>query len=227
MLARLQRAGAIDAVHLDLHGAMVTEHLDDGEGEILARVRKVVGSRVPIVASLDLHANVTARDDGTRGRTGRLPHLSPRRHGRDRRACRKAARAHARGGPPARQGDAPARFPHRLVIAVDVHRAGAALYELLERLEHEHDTLLSFTPGFPMADFPECQMAVFGYGPDPARVQRAVDALAGAIHDAEPEFALELYAPDEAVARAAQRGEIGATRGARRHAGQPGGRRQR
>jgi microcystin degradation protein MlrC len=87
---------------------------------------------------------------------------------------------------------------------------GRRLYELLERVEREHDTVLSFTPGFPMADFPECQMAVFGYGPDAARVQRAVDALAGAIHDAEPEFALELFAPDTAVARAAQRGEPGA-----------------
>ena len=29
---------------LDLHGAMVTEHLDDGEGEVLARVRKLVGT---------------------------------------------------------------------------------------------------------------------------------------------------------------------------------------
>jgi hypothetical protein len=43
MLARLQQAGAVDGVYLDLHGAMVTEHLDDGEGEILARVRKIVG----------------------------------------------------------------------------------------------------------------------------------------------------------------------------------------
>ena len=51
---------------------------------------------------------------------------------------------------------------------------GKRLYELLEVLEREHDTALSFTPGFPMADFPECQMAVFGYGPDAARVQRAV-----------------------------------------------------
>ena len=38
---------------------MVTEHLDDGEGEILARVRKVIGNDVPLVVSLDLHANVT------------------------------------------------------------------------------------------------------------------------------------------------------------------------
>ena len=32
-----------DAVYLDLHGAMVAEHLDDGEGELLARVRALVG----------------------------------------------------------------------------------------------------------------------------------------------------------------------------------------
>src|ERR1700736_5974381 len=55
----LKAAGRIDAVYLDLHGAMVTEHLDDGEGELLSRVRRLVGDHVPIVASLDLHANVT------------------------------------------------------------------------------------------------------------------------------------------------------------------------
>src|SRR3954454_13818522 len=38
---------------------MVTEHLDDGEGEILARVRRVTGKDIPLIASLDLHANVT------------------------------------------------------------------------------------------------------------------------------------------------------------------------
>src|SRR6185503_8305292 len=40
-------AGPIDAVYLDLHGAMVAEHLDDGEGEILARVRQVIGKESP------------------------------------------------------------------------------------------------------------------------------------------------------------------------------------
>jgi len=39
---RIAAAGPLDAVYLDLHGAMVTEHLDDGEGEILARVRKLI-----------------------------------------------------------------------------------------------------------------------------------------------------------------------------------------
>jgi microcystin degradation protein MlrC len=53
--------GPLDAVFLELHGAMVTEAHDDGEGEFLARVRSVVGPDVPILMSLDLHANVSAR----------------------------------------------------------------------------------------------------------------------------------------------------------------------
>src|SRR3954452_13781851 len=52
-------AGAIDAVYLDLHGAMVAEHIDDGEGEIIARVREVIGGGLPLVVSLARHANVT------------------------------------------------------------------------------------------------------------------------------------------------------------------------
>ena len=59
MVDGIAAAGPIDAVYLDLHGAMVTEHLDDGEGEILARVRQVIGKDLPLVVSLDLHANVT------------------------------------------------------------------------------------------------------------------------------------------------------------------------
>src|SRR6201999_3168157 len=59
MVERIKAAGPLDGVYLDLHGAMVTEHFDDGEGEILARVRKLIGPDVPLVVSLDLHANVT------------------------------------------------------------------------------------------------------------------------------------------------------------------------
>lgn len=49
-----------DAILLDLHGAMVTEALDDGEGELLERLRAAVGD-VPIGVALDLHANVSRR----------------------------------------------------------------------------------------------------------------------------------------------------------------------
>lgn len=49
----------VDGVLLSLHGAMVQEHLPDGEGAILEAVRKCVGSKIPIICTLDLHANVT------------------------------------------------------------------------------------------------------------------------------------------------------------------------
>jgi microcystin degradation protein MlrC len=81
---------------------------------------------------------------------------------------------------------------------------------MLECLEREHRSVLSFTPGFPMADFPECGMAVTGYGDDAARLQTATAALAHAIDDAEGEFSMELFEPDAAVIRAIQHGEPGA-----------------
>src|SRR5687767_5149922 len=62
LVARIRNAvdsGPLDAVYLCLHGAMATEHLDDGEGELMHRVREVVGYDIPLVASLDFHANIT------------------------------------------------------------------------------------------------------------------------------------------------------------------------
>jgi microcystin degradation protein MlrC len=53
-------AKGCDAVLLDLHGAMVAEHTDDGEGELLARLRRIA-PEVPIAVSLDFHANLTRR----------------------------------------------------------------------------------------------------------------------------------------------------------------------
>ena len=61
LLEDLRAALPLDAVYLSLHGAMVAEHLEDPEGELLARVRAVVGPSVPVVASLDLHSNTTPR----------------------------------------------------------------------------------------------------------------------------------------------------------------------
>lgn len=53
--------GPFDAIMLALHGAMVCSHVDDGEGELLARIRAHVGPDMPIVVTLDLHANITDR----------------------------------------------------------------------------------------------------------------------------------------------------------------------
>jgi microcystin degradation protein MlrC len=59
MLATIDREGPVDAVLLQLHGAMVCEHTPDGEGSLLRLIRQKVGPRVPIGVTLDLHANVT------------------------------------------------------------------------------------------------------------------------------------------------------------------------
>jgi microcystin degradation protein MlrC len=50
---------ALDGIALGLHGAMSTTRHDDGEGELLGRLRAVVGPDLPIAITLDLHANVT------------------------------------------------------------------------------------------------------------------------------------------------------------------------
>lgn len=49
----------IDGILLSLHGAQVAEHAEDGEGELLRRLRAIVGPDLPIAVTLDLHANVT------------------------------------------------------------------------------------------------------------------------------------------------------------------------
>src|SRR5262249_32840790 len=56
-----QRTGPLDGVLLGLHGAMVTEIEDDGDALILESVRDVVGRDCPVVATLDLHANISHR----------------------------------------------------------------------------------------------------------------------------------------------------------------------
>jgi microcystin degradation protein MlrC len=51
----------LDGILLSLHGAMVTEFCEDGEGELLERLRAVVGPDMPIAITLDLHGNVTPK----------------------------------------------------------------------------------------------------------------------------------------------------------------------
>ena len=83
-----------DAVLLALHGAMVAEHYDDGEGELLNRIRKIAPD-VPIAVALDFHTQMT--DAMIKGAIDhhRLPHLPAHRHGRHRAPRRPHAAAHA------------------------------------------------------------------------------------------------------------------------------------
>ncbi len=61
MTDALRRALPVDAVMLALHGALVAEQMPDVEGELLHAFREILGLSVPLVATLDLHANITER----------------------------------------------------------------------------------------------------------------------------------------------------------------------
>ena len=209
MLAQLKQQLPVDGVYLDLHGAMVTDAHDDGEGEILRRVRELVGARVPLVASLDLHGNVTramlAHADAMVGyRT--YPHVDMADTG---------ARAARLLDTILRTGERPAKSFATLDFLTGLPSQSSfiepckGLYSLLESLERSSGATLSFMPGFPMADFDECGMTVFGYGAEQGAVEKAVAQLRGAVADAEKDFAMELHTPDEAVRRARARGEPG------------------
>jgi microcystin degradation protein MlrC len=80
----LTEAGPLDGVYLVLHGAGLTTGDHDPEGTLLALVRRIVGPDVPVVATFDLHANVSEADvallNGFVGyRTN--PHLDMRERG--------------------------------------------------------------------------------------------------------------------------------------------------
>jgi microcystin degradation protein MlrC len=59
MEERLGSAGPVDGLLLALHGALVVEDQPDGDGEVIARMRRVLGPNVPIGVSLDLHGHIT------------------------------------------------------------------------------------------------------------------------------------------------------------------------
>ncbi|HEX7513371.1 MAG TPA: M81 family metallopeptidase, partial [Candidatus Methylomirabilis sp.] len=60
-LDAIRTAPAVDGVYFALHGAMVAENEHDTEGYLLAETRKILGERIPIVLSLDLHGILTDR----------------------------------------------------------------------------------------------------------------------------------------------------------------------
>ncbi len=199
MIDGIKAAGPLDAVYLDLHGAMVTEHLDDGEGEILARVRQVIGNDLPLVVSLDLHANVTPQmvehaDALIAYRT--YPHVDMADTGR---AAANISRMLLR----TRQRFAKAfrQLPFLIPISWQCtnDQPARGIYQKLAALESDAVPTLSFAPGFPAADFPDCGPSVFAYGRTQADADAAADAMAKLIVGHEDDFDGRIYTPDEGV----------------------------
>jgi len=61
MLDSLKKHQPYDGLFFDIHGAMSVVGLDDPEGDMIIRIRKVVGTKTLISTSMDLHGNVSWR----------------------------------------------------------------------------------------------------------------------------------------------------------------------
>lgn len=191
-----------DAVYLCLHGAMITEHLEDAEGELIRRVREVIGMEIPLVASLDLHSNtteamLTLTDGLVACRT--YPHEDMAATGR-----RAAHFLHniLVGSKPAKARRAlPFLIP--LTGQCTMMQPTQGVYKKLEELEQTPGVqLISFTPGFPAADIRDCGPVVVAYGDDQASADGAVDALYNYIVAREKEFQVPFQSPEDAVQKA-------------------------
>src|SRR3979411_3042150 len=192
-------AGPLDAVYLDLHGAMVSEHLDDGEGEVLARVRKVIGKDLRLVVSLDLHANVTPEmvehaDALIAYRT--YPHVDMADTGRA--AARHLALLLSTGQKFAKAfRQLPFLIPISWQCTNDQPTRG--IYQKLAALQSDAVPTLSFAPGFPAADFPDCGASVFAYGRNQADADAAADQIAAPITSHDSDFDGRIFTPDDGV----------------------------
>ena len=199
MVDGIRNAGPLDAVYLDLHGAMVTEHFDDGEGEVLRRVRQVIGKELPLVVSLDLHGNVTPAmvehaDALIAYRT--YPHVDMADTGRA--AARHLALL-------LRSGQRLAKAFRQLPFLIPISwqctndQPAKSIYQKLTALESESVPTLSFASGFPAADFCDCGPSVFAYGKTQADADQAADKITDIIAGHENDFDGRIYTPDEGV----------------------------
>ena len=178
---------------------------------MLARLRDIVGPNVPIVASLDLHANVTGRmlamaDALVAFRT--YPHVDMADTGAN--AASLLERLLSGSGKLHRAAQ---RLPFLIPIngQCTLMQPAQGFYETLAQAEGGDVVSLSFAPGVPAADFPECGPVIWGYGETPQAANAAVEMLYNRMIAEEAEWEVPFLSPDDAV-REAMRFAVGANR---------------
>ena len=198
ILDGIRGAGAIDGIYLDLHGAMVSESFQDGEGELLARIRSLVGGGLPIAASLDLHANVTERmvrhaTSLTIFRT--YPHIDMAETG----GRAFTMLRHHLAGVPVFKAFRQAPF----LIPLSAQYTGATpcreLYGMLPPAVSPDGRAADIAMGFPPADIFDAGPSVVSYATTQDDADREAERHMAAIEAAEPAFDSGLISPAEAV----------------------------
>jgi microcystin degradation protein MlrC len=195
-------AGALDGVYLDLHGAMVSESHDDGEGEILRRVRAVIGPDAPLVASLDFHANLSrAMVERASALTifRSYPHLDMAETGA-RAWSVLAARLNA--GAPFAKAWRQLPFLVPLSSQATVRPPLDAIFAGLGAPSTGEVVSRDIAMGFPAADVRDAGVAVVAYGRTQDAADAQADALRGLLATAESRFDDPLLGEAAAVARA-------------------------
>lgn len=195
---------ALDGVMLPLHGAMVTASITDGEGELVDRVREVVGPDVPIVVTLDLHANVSERLVRTADAVltyETYPHLDKAATGR--RGLAILRRAMAGDVDPVTRRE---RVP--TIVFQPTARTDEGPMAELQALAREAETRdgvlkASVAPGFYHADVPEMGVTttVVTDG-DPELAAAVARELGVALWRRRESFVADYPGPTEAVDRA-------------------------
>ena len=193
--------GGCDAILLDLHGAMVAEVADDGEGELLRRIRAVAAD-VPLAVALDLHGNITeAMVDAADVLVGfkTYPHVDMYDTGVH------AARllfGWLDGGPRPRVAWAqPPLLSHTLRSATG---EGAMQRAVQRARQMEAEGLLAATvfAGFSLADIRDAGVSIVTVGRDQREAQQAADGLARQVWAERDGFVYRSEPLADSVARA-------------------------
>jgi len=204
MLADLESAGRLDGVLLDLHGAMVPEGIDDGEGDIIAAVRQAVGPDVPIAVTLDFHGNL-GRDmiekaDLLHGYKT-YPHVDMAERGAE--ATERLVQVIGRRIKPTAAWRKPPLMP-------PLGRQGTArgpmrrLYDLADEMEKDPKVIsVSIFAGFPYADIPDAGLGIYVVTDgDRELAERLAGQLERVAWEHRHEFIHSALPVKEAVARA-------------------------
>ena len=200
----LRAAGRLDGVLLDLHGAMVTEDADDGEGDLLAAVRDVVGPRTPIGVTLDFHANVTpamVRHATLLHGYKTYPHVDMDARGRE--AAERLAEIVRGAIRPTVAFRQPPLLPP---IASQRTAVGPMrrLYDLADEMERDPRVItVSVFAGFPLADIHDAGLSIYvATHDDPALAAQLADRLEAVAWAHRREFVHRALPVPEAVAEA-------------------------
>ena len=199
LCAAIAEAGPLDGVFLDLHGAALAVDAPDAEGELLRRVRAIVGN-VPIAITLDPHANMTAlmvhsADVIVPYRT--YPHVDMKTVGR--RAIGLLRQRISRGAPYAK---AYRQLDYWMPITSQCTLDGPMAEVMARRAALEAApgmAELAWCFGFPYADFAGCGPSLAAFAQDQPTADRAADALEADLVAREATFAGGVIPATEAV----------------------------